>query len=174
MPRWLLLLILIVLLLAAGGGAVVVVRKSAGAKEEARLSALLPQVRGALEGLRARLAAEGIRTFVGETVRDESEQAARVASGNSATNKSWHRLRRAVDLYPYDGAKVDLAGKRVDLFRRMHDVAKSFGFRGLAFNLDGTKRYITTKKGKVWDGGHLEFPEGMAWDVAAKKQKVIA
>jgi hypothetical protein len=70
-----------------------------------------------------------------------------------------------VDLYPIDPetGQPDLNGKRTELFRIMHERAELHGWRGIAFNADGTKRYLNTSKGRVWDGGHLEFPEGLTW-----------
>lgn len=131
--------------------------------EKKRIEGLVPSAQQALRELRERLSAIGIRTLVGQTLRNVSEQNAVVSSGNSATKNSWHLVGRGVDLYPYDGDKPDLNGKRIDLFRTMHAEASKLGWRGLAFNPDGSKRYITTNKGKVWDGGHLEFPEGMTF-----------
>lgn len=138
---------------------------------------LLPQVRDRLAELRRRLEAMGIKTLVGSTKRTPAQQESVVAGGTSATTRSWHVLGRAVDLYPYgpDG-KADLDGRYVDRFRTMHAEAAKLGFRGLAFNADGSKRYITTSKGKVWDGGHLEFPEGMTYaqaEAQARKTGVI-
>jgi hypothetical protein len=171
-------------LLATGGTAAVVRKRSVGGRgghlltsEEARMAQLLPQVRSALQALRARLDAEGIPTHVGSTRRDPDEQAAIVARGRSATKRSWHLLGRAVDLYPLDPAtgQPDTAGRHFALFRRMHELADTvgpmtgrWGWRGLAFNADGSRRFITTNKGKVWDGGHLEFPEGMTYEVASR------
>jgi hypothetical protein len=53
---------------------------------------------------------------------------------------------------------ADRDGKDVDKFRRMHQLAAARGWRGIAFNADGSKRLIANSKGKlVWDGGHLEW-----------------
>lgn len=163
---WIVVIVLAVLL--AGGG-VVAVKVAGSASEKAKLDALLPQVRAAFERVRARLAARGIKVLVGSTRRTDDQQAAIVAAGNSATSHSWHLLGRAVDVYPYgpDG-KADLDGRHVELFRALHEEAAKEGFRGLAFNADGSKRYINGTKGPVWDGGHIEFPEGMTWAAAAK------
>jgi hypothetical protein len=136
--------------------------------EEARAQQLLPQVQTALQQVQDALRAEGIDTYIGSTRRNQAEQDANVAKGVSATKNSWHLLGRAVDLYPKVNGQPDLQGKNVDLFRRMHEVAAQYGWRGLAFNPDGSKRYINTVKGKVWDGGHIEFPEGMTFAQAAR------
>jgi hypothetical protein len=146
--------------------------------EEARLQQLVPSAQAALRRLQARLLEQGIGTYVGSTARTEAQQAANVSKGVSATNHSWHRVRRAVDLYPLlPTGKPDLQGTQLELFRRMHQEAEKLLWRGLAFNKDGSKRYITTNKGKVWDGGHLEYPEGMTWaqaESAARKGGQLA
>lgn len=136
--------------------------------ERARLEQLIPAAQSALLSLVAALAGEGVELYIGSTRRDPAQQAAIVAKGNSATQHSWHLLGRGVDVYPKVGGKPDLDGKSIDLFRRVHAVAPRFGWRGLAFSPDGSKRYITNAQGKkIWDGGHLEFPEGMTWAQAA-------
>lgn len=166
------------LLLLLGGGAVVV-KKAASSSEETKLAGLLPHVRRKVEELLHRMNARGIRVLVGSTLRNPEEQAAILKSGNSSTSNSWHLLGRAVDLYPYgpDG-KPDLDGRHVDRFRALHEESAKLGFRNLAFNPDGSKRYITTSKGKVWDGGHVEFTDSMTWAQAADQyratKKVIA
>jgi hypothetical protein len=141
--------------------------------EQARAQQLIPAAQSALERLQADLLTNyHLGTYVGSTRRNPAEQAAIVAKGASATQHSWHLLGRGVDLYPIapDG-KPDLPGKHLELFRTMHQVATRYGWRGLAFHPDGTKRYIETVKGKVWDGGHLEFPEGMTYALAAAGAK---
>lgn len=141
--------------------------------EQARAQQLIPPAQVALAHLQAELSDRyGIDTYVGSVRRTPKQQAGNVAKGVSATQHSWHLLDRAVDLYPLlDDGKPDLNGKLWDTaFRRMHIVAAQFGWRGLAFNTDGTRRYITTTKGKVWDGGHIEFPEGMTWEQASHQK----
>lgn len=132
--------------------------------EKKRLEGLRPHVREALASLRAALKARGVETFVGSTLRTSEQTAANVAAGRSSASlkTSWHELGRAVDLYPIgpDG-KPDLAGRHTELFRIMHDVAKAQGWRGLAFDAKGQKKYLTTVKGPVWDGGHLEWTDGL-------------
>lgn len=163
---WIVLIVLVLLL----GGGVVAVKVATTQTEAQKLAALLPQVRAAFERLRSRLAAQGIRLLVGQTRRTADQQAAIYAAGNSGTTKSWHLLGRAVDVYVYgpDG-KPDMDGRHVELYRKLHTEAAREGFRGLAFNADGSKRYITNAQGKpVWDAGHIEFPEGMTWAAAAK------
>ena len=46
-----------------------------------------------------------------------------------------------------------------DLFRVMHQVWSSLGGQGLAYSPypDGPNRLITGAKGRIWDGGHLEW-----------------
>lgn len=130
--------------------------------EAERMEKLEPETQSRLRDLIFALGADGIRVYVGQTLRTAAQEKALIEAGRtSATLKhSWHELGRAVDLYPIDPdtGKPDLKGRRVDLFQAMHAKAAELGFRGIAFQADGvTKRYITNAKGKpVWDGGHLE------------------
>lgn len=129
--------------------------------EETRLQQLEYETQAQVRGLISDLAAQGIAVYVGQTLRSHEAEAAAVAAGRSAvTSYSWHEIGRAVDLYPInpDTGSADKAGKRLDLFQAMHAAARERGFRGLAFEADGvTKHYLNTSKGKVWDGGHLEW-----------------
>ncbi len=130
--------------------------------EAQRMEALEPETQSRLRDLILALGTDGIRVYVGQTIRTAAKEKALVAAGKTAATltHSWHELGRAVDLYPIDPdtGKADYAGRRLDLFIAMHAKAKAMGFRGLAFQDDGvTKRYITNAKGKpIWDGGHLE------------------
>lgn len=168
----LLIVILVIALLFAGG---VVAMRKLGESEASRRAKLIEEAREALDELRAELAAEGIETFVGSTLRTATEQAGKVAVGSSTTSQSWHLLGRAVDLYPIDPdtGQADMNGKLWStLFRRMHELAPRFGWRGLAFNADGSRRYLKRSDGSTfWDGGHLEFPGGMTWAAASAKYK---
>lgn len=130
--------------------------------DEARLSQLQPDAQAAFRNLLGVLEADGIRVKVGTTLRTAAAEKSAIETGHtSSTLKvSWHQLGRAADLYPYDPATgaPDLDGKNTALFWRMHQLAADLGFRGIAFNADGTRRYITNAKGeKIWDGGHLEW-----------------
>jgi hypothetical protein len=160
---WLIILAIIIVLL--GGGAAVLAIRELGKSEAARRLTLIPAARAALDDLIEDLAKLGVQVFVGSTRRTPTEQSVAVSSGASSTQQSWHLLDRAVDLYPIDPetGQPDLNGKRTELFRIMHERAELHGWRGIAFNADGTKRYLNTSKGRVWDGGHLEFPEGLTW-----------
>lgn len=170
--RWIIIAAIVVLLL--GGGAVVALRVLSKS-ESARKALLLPQVQSALERLQERLAARGVQTFIGSTRRSEDEQAAKYAAGLSATTKSWHLLGRALELYAVVDGEPDTSGKREDLIRIIHDEAPHEGFRGIAYNADGTKHYIKNASGKpVWDANHLEYPEGMTWAQAAAEQARVA
>jgi len=135
---------------------------------QARIAKLLPQVQEALYATIDGLQSQGIDVHVGETLRTESQQQSIVQGGASATNRSWHRLGRAIDVYPInpDTGEPDLAGKRTDLFIALHKEAMSHGFTNISFNADWTKRFITTNKGKIWDGGHIQYTEGLTWDQA--------
>ncbi len=142
------------------------------------LDDLLPQVRAKVEQLRANLRAKGIETTVGSTLRSDEQQDA--LGGASATQDSWHELGRGLDLYPHgpDG-KADRDGKYVDRFYLMHQEAAKLGFRGIAFNdltpgAKPVKRIITTRSGKkTWDGGHLEYREGMTFAQAEAQYKKL-
>jgi hypothetical protein len=136
--------------------------------EKKKLAGLIPPARSAVQDLRQALLNRGIRTLVGQTRRTD-EQQANIDPGKTGTSDSWHELGRAVDLYVYgpDG-KPDMAGAHTDIYRTMHAEAKRFGLSGLAFNPDGSKRFITTKAGtKVWDGGHLQFTSGLSYAAAS-------
>lgn len=162
------LVVLVLLLLGGAAAAPIVVDAVKGYTRDP--NKLLPHVRDALAELRRRLDAEGIRTFVGQTLRSIEYQRTLVGKA-SDTLDSWHLLGRAVDLYPYnpDTGQPDLPGKRIDLFRRMHDVAKTLGFEGIAFNADGSLRRL--KSGAV-DLGHLQFRDGMTFAQAARAQRL--
>jgi hypothetical protein len=135
-----------------------VVRKLSQSEAE-RLKALEPDTRTAFLQLRRNLAAQKIQLFVGQTRRDPKHQATLVARGKSATLQSWHLVGRAIDAYPFDPTtgKPDMAGKNVELYRTYHREAAKLGFKGLAFNPDGSRKYINTNKGKVWDAGHIQY-----------------
>lgn len=130
--------------------------------EETRISQLQSEVQSELRMLLSDLFADGVPVSVGQTLRTSAQEKALIAEGKTAASLkiSWHQLGRAVDLYPIDPVTgvTDREGKDVDRFRRMHEIAARRGWRGIAFNADGTKRLIANSKGKlVWDGGHLEW-----------------
>jgi hypothetical protein len=175
--RVLLIVAALVVLLIIGGGVTVVALKLS-ASEEKKLAGLQPHVRRKVEELLRRMAARGHRVLVGSTLRSDAEQKAIVERGNSATSNSWHLVGRAVDLYPYgpDG-KPDMDGRHVSLYRALHEESAKLGFQNLAFNDDGSIRYITTSKGKVWDAGHVELRESLTFAQAVdeyRKSKGVA
>jgi hypothetical protein len=133
----------------------------ASISEQRRIDQLTPDTRDAYLTLLGRLEARGIKVFTGQTRRNRATQERLVKEGKSATINSWHLVDRAIDAYPIDPAtgKPDHAGKNQDLFRIMHEEWARLGGHGLAFSPypGGAVRYINTTKGKVWDGGHLEF-----------------
>lgn len=157
--------------LLVGGGTVGVKKlvKATSSKEAGRLAGLLPHVRDKLQELRRRLEAQGIPTLVGQTIRDADEQAAIVVKGASTTQQSWHRLGRAVDLYPIVNGEPDLDGKHTEVFRTMAKEAVKLGFQTLAFHTsDWSVRYLVRSNGtKFWDGGHLQWTDGLTWSAAA-------
>lgn len=150
---------LVALIMAGGWAGVATVRKL-GLTEKARIDALEPDTRRRYLELRKRMAAKyGIQLRTGQTRRTQDQQNALVAKGLSATKQGWHLVGRAIDVYPIDKktGQPDTKGLNVDAFRKMHLEADALGFRGIAFSPDGSKRYITTSKGKVWDAGHIEY-----------------
>lgn len=131
--------------------------------ETARMDQLQDEPKQKLLELIGTLADQGIRVYVGQTLRTAAAEKSNVDKGvtSAGLQYSWHELGRAVDLYPIDDntGKPDYAGVRLDLFSAMHAAAKAAGWRGIAFEADGTTRhYLTNSKGKkIWDGGHLEW-----------------
>lgn len=141
--------------------------------EEKRINGMNARAGEALRKLIATLQAEGIRTFVGNTVRTKEDSDRFVAEGKASAGlkHDWHTIGRAVDLYIYDPTtkKVDFTGQMLDQIRRMHVVAKQQGWGSIAFNPDGTKHYLKGAKGPVWDAGHLQWTDGMTFDKAVEQ-----
>jgi hypothetical protein len=169
-------LVVVVLLVLLGGGAAVVMRKISDS-EASRRALLQPEVQSAVDRIRADAAAEGIETMIGSTRRSAEEQAAKVAAGLSATQNSWHTIGQALELYVMKAIpaptsadpkatklSADVNGTEIEKYRRLHEIAKRHGGRGIPggqpFNADGSKAYITTSAGKIWDVAHIEFPLG--------------
>lgn len=129
--------------------------------EEGKLEKLEPTTQLLVRQLLDQMAAQGIDVYVGETIRTVAAEKADVAAGKSSKGQvySWHNIGRAVDLYPInpDTGKADLNGVRNDLFTTMAALATALGFRSLAYNADGSRHYLNTVKGPVWDGGHIEY-----------------
>lgn len=123
---------------------------------------LEPETRRRYLRLKAALAARGVRLYTGSTRRTLAQQAAILARGASASSVSWHNTGRAVDAYPIDPAtgKPDLAGRNKSLFRALHEEAAKLGFSGYAYRPypSGPVRLIKTRKGQIWDGGHIHYP----------------
>jgi hypothetical protein len=134
--------------------------------EESRLAQLEPETQDKVRELLGRMQAQGVTIHVGQTFRTSAEEKAAIEEGRSAVkSNSWHESGRAADLYPIDPDTLqpDTAGKRVDLFRQMQQEAVSMGFHQLAFDTTTwEKRFLTTSKGKIWDGGHVEWHGGYA------------
>ena len=173
-------IILLVLVLLAAGGAVAL--RKLGETEEQRRQRLLPQVRAAFDRVRAELSAtHGIELVIVSTRRTEDEQAVKVAEGKSTTNNSWHLLGRALDVQtarksPTTGKYVaDPNGKDLDSYKRLHEVARRHGFRGIPngspFTSEGKKALLSNG---VWDVYHIEYPEGMTFAQAAAKAAQVA
>lgn len=141
------------------------------ASEEAKLSKLLPHVKAAFLRVKARMESMGHKLYIGRTFVTDAEQAA-VDPTKTGTSNSWHEVKRALDVYVYDPdtGKPDMDGKRNDLYRLMHQEAAKEGFTNLAFNPDGSARYITTKSGKkTRDLAHMEMREGLTFAQAHKQ-----
>lgn len=146
--------------------------------EADKRASLLPEVQPAFDRLRAAAAAAGIDFHLVSAIRTADEQADNLAKGASATSHSWHLLGRAVDLWvldPETGA-WDSAGRREDLYRRLHlEIAAPLGWQTIAFNPDGSARYIQTSKGRTRDLAHLQYTSGLTWaDAAAQIGYVVA
>jgi hypothetical protein len=141
--------------------------------ESNRMVLLLPQVQAALQATINDLGSQGISVFIGQTRRTKEQESINLAKGASATMHSWHLLGRAVDLYPIDPntGDPDLNGRRFDLFKTMQQTGAKYGFTNISFYDDWTKRLITTSKGKIWDGGHMQFTEGKTWAQASSEQE---
>lgn len=181
--RWYWWVIGILFLSSLGYGTVVVVKSTPPGQtffsrllmltstEEKRIASMEFAAGAALRNLISTLEAEGIRTFVGNTVRSPEDSARFVAEGKASAGlkHDWHTLGRAVDLYIFDpiAKKVDFTGQMLAQIRRMHEVAKSQGWESIAFNSDGSKHYLKGAKGPVWDAGHLQWTEGMSFEDAA-------
>lgn len=135
--------------------------------EEGRIAKLQPEVQAQLRALLGDLYSAGVPVEVGATLRTSAREKALIAEGKTSASLtvSWHQLGRAVDMYPIDNDGYVVRELRKDrlevdiaLFRRMHEIAKANGWRGIAFNDDGTRHFITNSAGKkVWDGGHIEW-----------------
>lgn len=141
--------------------------------EAKRRAQLQPAARAALDALREDLSKNhGIETYVGQTARTKAQQATALSEDKSDTENSWHLLLLAVDLYPIDPAtgQPDKAGKLWNtLFRKMHEVAPRHGWKGIAFDAQGKRKYL---KSGTWDGGHLQYTSGQTY--AAAKAKFLA
>lgn len=133
------------------------------------MQTLLPSVRDRLLGLRADCNKAGYDIFFGSCCRTAAEQTSIVASGASATDHSWHVVRRACDVYCYaDNGVLDMKGIGLGRYRQMHRLAEAsggMGVKGLPFSkTDGNFRL---KSGKtVSDLGHIEFRDGLEWATA--------
>ena len=138
--------------------------------EEARIAQLQPEVQTELRSLLGLLFEAGVPVEVGQTLRTSAQEKALIEAGKTSGSLtvSWHQLGRAVDMYPIN-PETGVADRnafrnateealRIERFRRMHEIAALRGWRGIAFNADGTRRFISNSKGqKIWDGGHLEW-----------------
>ena len=147
------------------------VMRALGKGELAKRATLVPAAQLALDGMRLELEeTHGIQTFIGQTRRMAEEQAINIAAGRSDTANSWHLagVDRAVDLYLVDPktGQPDLNARLPDAqWLTMHQVAAKWGFTIPFRDLTTGKRKLL-KSGK-WDGGHIEYREGLTWAAAA-------
>jgi hypothetical protein len=128
---------------------------------EGRLEKLEPETQNLVRQVIADLNNQGYQVTVGETLRTVAAEKADVAAGKSSASQvySWHNIGRAVDLYMVDPTtgQTDYNGANDSLYQALAATAQSYGFRSLAYNSDGTRHYLNTVKGPVWDGGHIEY-----------------
>jgi hypothetical protein len=164
-------------LFSAAGG--VAMRKRVTTEgERVRLALLEPEVQTRLRQLEARMLTAGIRLYWGSGVRTKAQQEALLAKGKTTTVNSWHRARRAMDVYPIDEStqKPDTNARNEAAFRLLHREWFKLGGRGLAYKPypDGPKNII---KGMGWDAGHLEYhgpyPTAVA-AIQATERKAVA
>ena len=129
--------------------------------QEGKLEQLEPTTQGLVRQVIADLNNQGYQVTVGQTLRTVAAEKADVAAGKSSAGQvySWHNIGRAVDLYMVDPAtgQTDYAGANDSLYQALATTATSYGFRSLAYNADGSRHYLNTIKGPVWDGGHIEY-----------------
>ena len=139
--------------------------KAKSMSEAERIAALTPDTQLALRTLRAKLAAKGIKLYVGSTVRDRAGQDKHVQAGRSDADNSWHLVRRAFDVYVIDPktGNRDTKGLLIDSYKSLAKEAAALGLRGIGFNADGSKRYLSSG---AWDPFHFEFRGGMTWTKA--------
>jgi hypothetical protein len=63
-----------------------------------------------------------------------------------------------------------MQGRRVEAFRKMHAIAARIGgWRGIAFQPDGSKNYVKMNGRPVWDAGHLELRDGLTFVAAMER-----
>jgi hypothetical protein len=162
-------------LFSPAGGVAMKAGPSTG--ELVRLGQLEPEVRARLEQLAARMLTAGVRLYFGSGLRTLAQQEKLLAKKRTTTLNSWHRARRAMDVYPIDAAtgKPDTTARNEAAFRLMHREWAKLGGTGLAYKPypDGRKNVIA---GMGWDAGHLEYhgpyPNAVAAIQAAERKAV--
>lgn len=148
--------------------------------ELARLAQLTPETRLRAERVIDHLRARGYNCFIGQTRRDAAQVAATVKAGrSSATLKhSWHELGRAVDLrlrIANGIVSYDTSPASEPFYRALQEEAEREGMRCLAYRKNGEKLWLKTKKGRIWDPGHIEYRapyQSIEEAYAAEGQKV--
>jgi hypothetical protein len=139
-----------------------------------QISRLEPETRARAQALLDWLAAQGLKPRITATTRTETQQAAAVADGKSATSISWHFTGRALDLLltnPITGKLMESpTNAEIEAYYRpAHRKWAELGGFGLAFGPypDGPIRHISGTKGPIWDGGHFEYHGPFATAAAA-------
>lgn len=137
------------------------VHVSMSAAERRRISQLAPDARAAYEAFLYTAAARGIRIYTGRTQGTLAKTAAHNQAGRSDATISWHDLTppRAIDIQVYSpttGRRISSPKTRVEiaLYLKVLRLAESRGFRQIAFNADGSRKYL---KSGAWDPYHLSF-----------------
>jgi hypothetical protein len=148
-------------IVAVAGGLVGLALFAVSKTDAVKLAGLEPETARRVQELQRRMAARGIKTKITVGRRSPEQQLKEVEQGDSAVTIGWHMSGRAADLLVWDDklGAWDEAGRREDLYRLMHQEWFNLGGHGLAYSPypTGPVHRITTKKGKVWDAGHVEY-----------------
>ena len=129
------------------------------AAERGRIMQLAPDARAAYEAFLYAAAAQGLRIYTGRTQGNVTKTQAHVAAGRSDATISWHDLTppRAIDIQvhgPHGLISSPKTAAEIELYRHALRLAEEQGFRQIAFNADGSRRFLS--KG-AWDAYHIEY-----------------
>ncbi len=131
----------------------------------ARLDLLVPEVRDKMKKLIQVLNAKGIYVTVGTTYRSPAEQQKVYAEGKSGTSdRSWHKVRRAIDIYlrdPKSGRWItsteDVKANK-PLYETMGHEAEKLGFKWLGF-----EERKTSAGRSFTDPYHIQYSGGLTY-----------